>query len=149
MPGFAALPLPKVFVKSRGQVQRRHRVSHLLVNAEQDAEFGLTYAHRFFQNYIEYGLQLARRTGDGPQYFQGRRLLLLRLGKLLLCLVSATLCLSKLVPQPCGRGAPLNHARSRLRSGRTKLATTRSAFRALARQGHPRSTSMDPRATDP
>src|SRR5262245_36263337 len=30
----------------------------------------------------------------------------------------------------------MSHARSRLRSDRTKLATARSAFRALARQGH-------------
>jgi hypothetical protein len=32
----------------------------------------------------------------------------------------------------------VSNARFRLRSDRTKLATTRSAFRALARQGSPR-----------
>ena len=39
----------------------------------------------------------------------------------------------------------MSHARSQPRSGRTKLATSRVAFCALARQGHPRGvTSMGP-----
>src|SRR5262245_55156664 len=47
------------------------------------------------------------------------------------------------------RFASPTNARPRLRSGRTKLATTRSAFRALARQGHPRSTSVGPGSPGP
>ena len=39
---------------------------------------------------------------------------------------------------------PTNALPLRLRSGRTKLATVCSALRAFARQGHPRSTSIDP-----
>src|SRR5262249_964286 len=50
--------------------------------------------------------------------------------------------LSELLFQLRSGCALATHARSRLRSGRTKLATTRSAFRALARQGHPRGRSI-------
>ena len=49
-------------------------------------------------------------------------------------------------------GARLAHpvsALPRLRSGRTKLATTCSALRALARQGHPAGTSIDPASPGP
>ena len=87
-------------------------------------------ARRVRKNGLEHRLELARRARDDAQHLGGRGLLLQRLGELPFQLGA-------------GRAAAAN-ARSRLRSGRTKLATTRSAFRALARQGHPGGTSIDP-----
>ena len=61
-------------------------------------------------------LDMTRSTSGGG------RLLLQRLGELLLQLGAVF--------------ADMTNARSHLRSGRTKLATMRSALRPLARQGH-------------
>src|SRR5215471_9702877 len=120
----------------------------------QVCELGLAEPRGVRQHGLEHPLQLSRRTRNDAEHLGRRGLLLQRLGKLLLCLVSAALCFSKLagagfelLPQPRGRGAPLSHARSGPRSGGTRLTTTtRSALRALARQGHPRAARRSTRA---
>src|SRR5215831_12984863 len=68
------------------------------------------------------GLELGRRRTDDPQNLGCRRLLLQHLRKFLL--------------QISGGLADAANARSRLRSGRTKLAAARWAICAFERQGH-------------
>ena len=103
-----------------GAVQRTARNARR--RKRQVAELGLADARRIRQHGLEHRLQLAGRARDDLQHLGGRGLLLQRLGELLF--------------QFGARFATAADARSRLRSGRTKLATVRSALRAFARQGH-------------
>src|SRR5262245_30804154 len=96
----------------------------------QIAKPGLAEPDCLLEHGLEHGLQLPGRSRDDLQNLRGRRLPLQGLGELLF--QTRTEC------------ALATHAHARLRSGRTKLATVRSAFRALAGQGHPRGTSIDP-----
>src|SRR5215469_14369535 len=92
-------------------------------------------------------LQLAGRARDDAQHLGGRGLLLQRFGELLPSLGKFAPACFKLLFQLGLRFADLAGTCSRLRSGRTKLATLRLALRALARQDHPaagRSTPSHP-----
>src|SRR6516225_1576540 len=93
------------------------------------SKFGIAGPRCACQNGLEDRLQLAGRTGDHTQHLGGRGLLLPRLGEL-------TGARFELLFQLDQRIGPVANARSRLRSGRTKLVTECSAFRAFARQDH-------------
>jgi hypothetical protein len=93
----------------------------------QHAKLGSAEARGVAKESLKDRLQVAGRTGDDSQHLGCRRLR--RRERL----------------SHVGRGLTADGSmRSPLRSHGTKLATARSAFRALARQGHPRSASMDP-----
>src|SRR5262245_32127932 len=100
---------------------------------------------RIVQHVLQGRLEVERRAAGDLEDFAGRGLLLQRFGELLPSLGEFAPASFKLLLQRGVGFALATRARSRLRSGRTKLATLRLAFRALARQGHPRSTSIDPR----
>src|SRR5215813_11251266 len=91
------------------------------------AEPGLANAHCIGQHGLEHRLKLARRTRDDAQHFRCCGLLLQRLGKLPPCLGELTGARFEL---------SVANVRSRLRSGRTKLATARWVICAFERQGH-------------
>src|SRR5262249_45211455 len=117
----------------------------LAIIGKQVTEFCLTEAARVGQNSLKDGLKVAWRTGDRAEYLGGRRLLLQRLGKLPARLGELTGARFELLFQLDQRIGPAANVRSRLRSDGTKLATSRVAFCALARQGHPRGgTSIGP-----
>src|SRR5262249_32848709 len=87
------------------------------------------------------GFQLTGRARNDAQDLGGRGLLLQSLGKLARALFEllfqfASMRLKLLFPL-AARFPAATDTRFCLRSGRTKLATTCSAFRGLARQGHP------------
>jgi hypothetical protein len=114
--------------KCRGYVVMRNVAEFTSVIQVQVAELCVAEPSCVCQHGIEDGLQFSRRTTDDAEHLRGRRLLLQRFGELLFQL---------------GRGfTDVGRTRSRLRSARTKLA--RSAFRALARQGHPVGTVTGP-----
>jgi hypothetical protein len=82
---------------------------------------------------IEHHLQIEGGPADDLEHVGGGGLLLQRLAQLLFEIASARV---ELLYQ-CRLGfTRQGNARTRLRSGRTKLANVRSAFRALARRGH-------------
>src|SRR6516225_603206 len=93
------------------------------------SKFGIAGPRCACQNGLEDRLQLAGRTGDHLQHLGGRGLLLPRLGEL-------TGARFELLFQLDQRIGPVANARSRLRSGRTKLAAPRWAICAFERQGH-------------
>jgi hypothetical protein len=112
------------------------------------AEIRITYPCRVLQHCLEYELQLPGRSGDDAQYFRCRRLLLQRFGKVLPRLVKLTGARFELLFQldQCGLVA---NVRSRLRSGRTKLAAACWALCAFERQGHLVGTATDPLPVGP
>src|SRR5262249_38733634 len=87
------------------------------------------------QDGLKHRLKLAWRTADDLQHLRGRRLLLQRLGKVSPRLGQLTAVRFELLFQldQCGLVA---NARSRLRSGRKKLAAARWTICAFVRQGH-------------
>src|SRR5262252_7811711 len=78
---------------------------------------------------LENGFELGGRTADDLQHLGCRALLLPRLGEL-------TGARFKLLFQLDQWTGPVADARSRLRSGRTKLAAARWAICAFERQSH-------------
>src|SRR5262249_15612815 len=104
----------------------------------EDAEFRLTEPRRIHQHRLEYRLQFAGRARNDLQHLGRCGLLLQCLGEALPRLVEFALVCFKLPFQVTARLAYLTNGRGRLRSGRTTLATLRSAFRAFARRGHPK-----------
>src|SRR5262245_53518519 len=109
----------------------------LAIIDKQVTEFCLTEAARVGQNSLKAGLKVAWRTGDRAEYLRGRRLLLQRLGKVPPHLGELTGARFKLIFQLAQRIGPVANARSRLRSGRTKLvAARRSTICTFARQRH-------------
>src|SRR5262249_61276172 len=85
-----------------------------------------------------------RQAGDARDSGSGRLLreVLVRLSPRFSKLAGANL---ELLLQSLGRIAPVSRARFQLRSGRTKLATSRVAFCAFERQGHLVGTVTGPR----
>src|SRR5262249_38715830 len=102
---------------------------HFSVVKIERAKVGLAEAHGVSEQGLEHGLQLAGRTRNDAQHLGRRRLLLPRFGKL------ARARLELLFQLGSGLAHPAT-ARSRLRSGRTKLAAARWAICAFERQGH-------------
>src|SRR5262245_25741587 len=100
------------------------------------AELRLANAHCIGQHGLEHRLQLARRTGDYAQHLGGRGLLLERLGEVLPRLGEFTSARFELLFQLDQQIGPVANARSRLRSGRTKLAAACWALCSFERQGH-------------
>src|SRR5262245_28440027 len=101
-----------------------------------DPELGSANPCCVRQRRLEHRFQLARRTRNDPQHFRRRRLLLHRLGKVPPRLGKLTSARFELLFQLDQCIGSIANARSRFRSGRTKLAATRSPFRAFARRGH-------------
>src|SRR5262245_9256173 len=100
------------------------------------AEPGLANAHCIGQHGLEHRLKLAGRAGDDLQHLGGRGLLLQRLGKVPPRFGELTGARFELLFQLAQRIGPVANARSRLRSGRTKLAVACWALCAFERQGH-------------
>src|SRR5262249_49929465 len=132
---------------------QRGELIRLAVVQHQVAELSIANSYRILQDRLENRLQLARRHADDEQHLGCCRLLLQRLAKLAVARFErlfqiASVRFELFYQRRLGFNR-LSKISFCLRSGRTNLATTRSAFRALARQDHPRSTSRDPsRATD-
>ena len=114
---------------------------HLAVAQIHIAEIGVADAHCVFQQSLKHRFELARGAGNDLQHLGGRCLLRRRFGPSLVQLVPA--CFELLFRIGAGWARPTN-ASFRLRSGRTKLATSRWALDAFARQGHPRNPSIYP-----
>src|SRR6516165_2538409 len=87
---------PSLLRKSRRSIMLRSDSKGVTFAQIQRAELRLADTHRGTQHGREHWLQLTGRAANDAEHLRGRRLLLLRLGKLPLCLVSAMLCLSKL-----------------------------------------------------
>src|SRR5262245_6915649 len=109
------------------------------------AEPGLANAHCIGQHGLEHRLQLTGRAANDLQHLGSRGLLLERLGKVLACLGQLPSRFGEL-PNVCveflfqfgPRLVRPADVRSRLRSGRTKLAAACWALCAFERQGSPR-----------
>src|SRR5262249_49990969 len=124
---------------------RRHakhgtRPPRAALEAEQHAEAGFAEAHGVRQHGLEHWLQLAGRTRNYLQHLRRSCLLLQRLAQLALARFEllfqlVSVCLEVLLRPSLGLAAT-GGARSRLRSGRTKLAAACWAFCAFERQGH-------------
>src|SRR5215475_10472550 len=97
----------------------------LTIIDKQVAEFRLTEAARVGKNSLKDGLKVAWRTGDRAEYLGGRRPLLLRLGKVPPHLGELSGARFELLFQPAQRIGLIANARSRLCSGRMKLAGAR------------------------
>src|SRR5215831_2304859 len=93
----------------------------------QHAELGLAQPRRVRQYGLEHGLQVAGRARDDTQHFIGRRLPLQCLGKVLPSLDKFVPVFFELLFQIGTRLTYPINARSRLRSGRTKLAAALAA----------------------
>src|SRR5262249_45186835 len=100
-------------------------MDELAIETEHPTESSLAEARRARHDGVEYRLDVIRRTCNYAQHLRSRRLLLQRLGEILLQLSVGFANAVDVSPH--------------LRSGRTKLATVRPALRPFARQGHPRS----------
>src|SRR5262245_20507748 len=107
------------------------------------AELGLADARCVGQYSLEHGLQIAGRGRYYLQYLRRRGLPLQRLGKVSPRLRQLTGARFELLFQldQCGLVA---NVRSRLRSGRTKLAAACLALRPFERQGHLVGTAAGP-----
>ena len=120
-------------LKKRFESQRRVDVRNLAKQTaliqEQVAKLGLTNPHRVAQQGIEHRIEFAGRRADDTEHLRGRALLLPRLGKFASVLFELLFQIGARLTRPA-------NGRTCLRSGRTKLATGRSALRPLARQGH-------------
>ena len=114
-----------------------------ILNARDVSLVRVAKSRRRFNQCIEHFLEIEGRAADHLEHVGRGGLLLQRLGELRAPL-RVRACSFELLFQIGGRFALTGNARLRLRSGRTKLATVRSALRAFARQGHPRSTSIGP-----
>jgi len=79
------LTLPPLDIGRRRTVQRGHAEA-ISLGKVQIAKRGLAEARRVRQHGLEHGLKLARRARDDAQDLRGRRLLLQRLGEMLLCI---------------------------------------------------------------
>src|SRR5262245_10735525 len=102
----------------------------------QIPELSVADARRVLQHQLEHGLQIAREAAEDLQHLGSSRLLLQRLCKVLARLGElAPRCFKLLFQIGVGCAKAVNVS-SRLRSGRTKIATARSALRPVARQGH-------------
>src|SRR5262249_31851366 len=113
-----------------GQTVQGHRAEPVALAQPQYTEFRLAESGGVIQHDLEHRLQLAGRARDDAQHFGRRRLLLPHLGEFLFQI---------------GAGlADAANARSRLRSGRTRLAVACWAFCAFERQGHPVGTATGP-----
>src|SRR5262245_12830219 len=77
------LTLPPLDIGRRRTVQRGHAEA-ISLGKVQIAKRGLAEARRVRQHGLEHGLKLARRARDDAQDLRGRRLLLQRLGEMLL-----------------------------------------------------------------
>src|SRR5438045_7720234 len=95
----------------------------------QIPELSVADARRVLQHRLEHGLQIAGEAADDLQHLGGGRLLLQRLCKVLARLGEFAPRCFKLVFQICVGCAKAVNVSSRLRSGRTKVATARSALR--------------------
>src|SRR5262249_18164924 len=114
------------------------------LQAEDHRIVGVAKASGVFAHRVEYRLDLGRRTGDDTQNLRGRGLLLQRLGKVTPRLGEFTGARFELLFQlDQGIGLVAN-VRSRLRSGRTKLAAACWAICAFERQGHLVGTATGP-----
>src|SRR5262245_41288915 len=119
----------------------------------QDAKLRVADAYRLLQYGLKHWLQVACGAGYDAQHFRAAGLLLQCFGKMLSRVSELAGTLFELLFQfasmrleflfQLGARFAATNARPRLRSGRTKLATFRLAFRALARQDYPRGTSID------
>src|SRR5262245_61884361 len=120
----------------------------------QDAKLRVADAYRLLQYGLKHWLQVARGAGYDAQHLRAAGLLLQCFGEMLSHVGELAGALFELFFQfasmrgqflfQLGARFAATNARPRLRSGRTKLATLRLAFRALARQVYPRGTSIDP-----
>src|SRR5262249_22571271 len=82
-----------VFIITRRQAERCHRMKRTIVVTEQYTKFGLADAHGIPQHGLEYRLQFTRRRADDLQHLRGRSLLLQRLAEIVRAL-------AQLVEQP-------------------------------------------------
>jgi hypothetical protein len=121
-----------------------HRMQGLTIVSKQRAEFGVADADCTLEDGVKDRPQLAGRARNDAENVGGRRLPLQCLGKVLARLGQLLPAGFELLFRIGARLPLATDARLRLRSCRTKRATTSSAFRALARQGHPRNTSIGP-----
>src|SRR4029077_7970500 len=125
----------------------------------QDATLCLADAYRLLQNGLKYWLQVAGRAGYDAQHLRAPGLLLQRLGKVLSRVAELVGACFELPLQIANMRCELfyqwggftrrSNAHSSLRSGRTKVATARSALRPLARQGHLVGTVTGPLPSGP
>jgi hypothetical protein len=99
------------------------------ITKNQRTEFCIADTDCISQHRLKNGFELAGRTANDLQHLGCSALLRPRLGKL-------ALAGFKLLFQIGAGLADWTNTRSRLRSGRTKVAPARSALRPLARQGH-------------
>src|SRR5262245_46882879 len=120
----------------------------------QDAKLRVADAYRLLQYGLKHWLQVARGAGYDAQHLRAAGLLLQCFGKMLSRVSELAGALFELLFQfesmrleflfQLGASFAATNARSWLRSGRWKFASSRLVFRALARQGHPSGTSIDP-----
>src|SRR5262245_39242020 len=102
----------------------------------QIPELSVADARRVLQHRLEHGLQIAREATEDLQHLGGGLLLLQRLCEVLARLGElAPRCFKLLFQVGVGCAKAVNVS-SRLRYGRTKVTTARSALPPLARQGH-------------
>ena len=121
-------------VKAGGPMCVAQRAEGIFFAQPQSAELGLAKLVAFSSMAWNTGSSSPGELQMTLQHLRGRGLLLQRLGSFFSRSLARALSFLSALPR-CTRRS---NARSRLRSARTKLATLRSALRALARQGHPR-----------